>query len=415
MHAKKLVPQIRFKGFEEEWKKSELSEYGKCNSGYGFPISEQGSNDGIPFYKVSDMNEKENQVYMNKAKNYVSEKSALNNGWKSIDELPAILFAKVGAAVFLNRKRIVDKPFLMDNNMMAFSSKNKLNSKFLYFIFQRINIPELIQCGALPSINANDISKYQISTSRSWIEQEKIGSLFSNLDSLITSQELKLQKLQAIKQSLLDKMFASNNEKVPKIRFKGFEEEWKITYLENLANIFRGLTYNPSSISNKGIRVLRSSNIDVDKFKVFLDDIFVKPSSINIPYCKNGDILITAACGSPQLIGKHAIIKNIHEKSAVHGGFMLLVRTTWPDFLNASMWTNWYKNYLKNDVNGGNGAIGNINASSLLRAKLLYPSDKEQEKIGIFFNNLDTLITAQETKLEKLNNIKKSLLEKMFC
>ncbi|MFV8472010.1 restriction endonuclease subunit S [Mycoplasma sp. 1458C] len=143
--------------------------------------------------------------------------------------------------------------------------------------------------------------------------------------------------------------------------------------------------------------------------------MFVNNSCVNIPFCENGDILITAACGSQNLIGKHAIINNVMPNSATHGGFMLLVKSKNSFFLNSSMSTEWYRNYLANEVSGGNGSIGNINVSSLLKKQFLVPSDFEQQKIGQFFSSLDSLIHSQELKFEKLNNIKQALLEKMFC
>ncbi|MFV8474787.1 restriction endonuclease subunit S [Mycoplasma sp. Z631] len=201
------TPEIRFKIFNREWKISRLSEFGKCLSGYGFPISEQGNQGGIPFYKVSDMNINENYLVMNVANNYVSSDVAKDKGWKINSSLPAILFAKVGAAVMLNRKRITFIPFLIDNNMMSYSSNGILDNSFLYYIFYRINLPDLVQCGALPSINASDVLNMQVLISDNIYEQQKIGQFFSSLDSLIHSQEQKLEKLNNIKQALLEKMF----------------------------------------------------------------------------------------------------------------------------------------------------------------------------------------------------------------
>ena len=102
---------------------------------------------------------------------------------------------------------------------------------------------------------------------------------------------------------------------------------WKQRKFSDLAQLQRGLTYNPSNIRETGVRVLRSSNIREDQFNYDEDDVFVEPSSVNIPYVKNGDIIITSANGSSRLVGKHAIIKDIPENSAVHGGFMLIAKT----------------------------------------------------------------------------------------
>ena len=118
-------------------------------------------------------------------------------------------------------------------------------------------------------------------------------------------------------------------------------------------------------IEENGIRVLRSSNIDEDTFVYGDDDVFVNPKAVNIEPVRKNDILITSANGSSRLVGKHALIQEIPDDSAVHGGFMLLGRTKNYDFVNASMSSSWYTKFINVFVAGGNGAIGNLNKNDL--------------------------------------------------
>ena len=200
----------------------------------------------------------------------------------------------------------------------------------------------------------------------------------------------------------------------PKIRFKNFSDEWVEKKFSDIAQTRRGLTYKPLDIRINGIRVLRSSNINEDKFIFDNTDVFVTKKAINIDYVKNGDILITSANGSSHLVGKHAIIKNLPDKSAVHGGFMLLVTANNTEFLNASMGSAWYQKFISLFVSGGNGAIGNLNQNDLNNACLPIPNSEEQEKIGAFFSKLDKLIALHQSKFEKLQKIKKSCLQNLF-
>ena len=204
------------------------------------------------------------------------------------------------------------------------------------------------------------------------------------------------------------------NTKIPAIRFAGFSEAWEQRKLGEIAEIRRGLTYKPDDVKTSGIRVLRSSNINEEYFETYKDDVFVDEVAINIPYVKNGDIIITSANGSSRLVGKHAIIKNIPDNSMVHGGFMLVASTNEPEFLNSSMSSPWYAKFINIYVAGGNGAIGNLSKSDLDNQEILVPSVVEQQKIGAYFRNLDHLITLHQRKYEKLTNVKKSMLEKMF-
>ncbi|PLA82997.1 hypothetical protein CYR83_06205 [Ligilactobacillus agilis] len=166
----------------------------------------------------------------------------------------------------------------------------------------------------------------------------------------------------------------------------------------------RGLTYKPTDIDSTGIRVLRSSNIKKDTFVLSDDDIFVKESAINISFVENGDILITAANGSTNLVGKHAIIRDIPKNSAVHGGFMLITTSKEYEFLNALMSSNWYKKFIKKYVAGGNGAIGNLRKDDLDNQKICVPKKDEQEKIGAFFKQLDSLIALHQRKQNRTTN-----------
>ena len=113
-------PQLRFSGFADAWEQRKLGEVGKTQSGIGFPDAEQGGTEGVPFYKVSDMNKPGNEHEMVNANNYVNYEQLSRKKWKIIETVPAVIFAKVGAAIMLNRKRLVTSPFLIDNNTMAY-------------------------------------------------------------------------------------------------------------------------------------------------------------------------------------------------------------------------------------------------------------------------------------------------------
>ena len=245
-------------------------------------------------------------------------------------------------------------------------------------------------------------------------EQKAIGDYIDVLDNLITLHQRKYDKLVNVKKSMLEKMFPRDGANAPEIRFAGFTDPWEQRKFSELAEIRRGLTYKPSDICEDGIRVLRSSNINEDSFVIGKDDVFVRQEAINIPYAQAGDILITSANGSSRLVGKHAIIDGIADNSTVHGGFMLLASAKNPQFVNASMSSSWYAKFINIFVAGGNGAIGNLNKNNLDEQSVLVPSEPEQQQIGMFFQNLDNLITLHQRKLEKLNSIKKSMLEKMF-
>ncbi|MGU7901153.1 restriction endonuclease subunit S [Streptococcus suis] len=204
------------------------------------------------------------------------------------------------------------------------------------------------------------------------------------------------------------------NNNIPAYRFQGYTDAWELRRFSELAEIRRGLTYSPTSISKEGVRVLRSSNIDEDTFTFGEDDVFVDKWVVKIPLVKEGDILITAANGSSRLVGKHAIIKDLPANSAIHGGFMLLASCRNPEFVNSLMSSAWYTKFINLYVAGGNGAIGNLNKNDLDEQNVLVPNLKEQEAIGTFFSTLDRHITLHQRKLDTLKEQKKTYLKLLF-
>ena len=246
-------------------------------------------------------------------------------------------------------------------------------------------------------------------------EQEAIVIFISTIDSLIQSTSKKIESLKQVKAASLESMFPQEGETTPRVRFKGCEGEWEIIKFSDFAEIHRGLTYNPNNVMETGVRVLRSSNIDEDTFVTSKGDIFVAPNCVNIDYAKEGDILITAANGSPRLVGKHAIIRKTGSFPMVAGGFMYLVTSQESEFLNASMSSNWYYRFLKTGVAGGNGSIGNLSINDLMEAEFLIPIQKEERNmLADYFTSLDSQISLQSQRLEKLKQIKSACLDNMF-
>ncbi len=201
------VPEIRFKGFTRPWNVKKLGQVGETQSGIGFPDTEQGGKVGLPFFKVSDMSNLGSEHEMKTANNYVSKEQIARKKWKPIRRVPAIIFAKVGAAISLNRKRMVQSPFLIDNNTMAYLFDESWIPDFGRALFDTIDLSKYSQVGALPSYNGTDIEDIDIQMPKEKSEQEKIGIYFRQLDELIEQHRTQVDKLKQIKMACLEKMF----------------------------------------------------------------------------------------------------------------------------------------------------------------------------------------------------------------
>lgn len=240
-------------------------------------------------------------------------------------------------------------------------------------------------------------------------EQRKIGELLTCLDNLITLHQRKYEKLHNIKKSMLEKMFPKNGSNVPEIRFKGFTEAWEQRKLTEFVEFFSGLTYTPNDVQENGTLVLRSSNVSNGEV-VDADNVYVNPQVVNSENVKVGDIVVVVRNGSRSLIGKHAQIKAFMPNTVI-GAFMTGIRSECPEFTNALLNTSRFEEEIAMNMGA---TINQITGYMFSKMEFKVPCLDEQKKIGEYFEKLDNLITLHQRELEKLQNIKKSMLEKMF-
>lgn len=205
-------------------------------------------------------------------------------------------------------------------------------------------------------------------------------------------------------------MTMSNKKNVPEIRFKGFTEEWKFADLENLVEIFSGLTYSPTSVRNEGTLVLRSSNVKDGKI-VDADNVYVASKFVNSDYVACGDVIVVVRNGSRSLIGKHAMVDQAMNNTVI-GAFMTGLRYKQPEFLNALLDTKQFDSEIAKNLGA---TINQITNGAFKSMSFTIPQGiGEQKAIGNYFQGIDKLIVSSQAKLDKLKTIKKACLEKMF-
>jgi len=413
MSAENNVPAIRFKGFSGGWEEKKLETiFNKIRNafvGTATPYYVKSGN----FYLESN-NVKNGKINRN-TEVFINDEfyQKQSDKWLRTGDIVMVQSGHVGhtAVIPPELNNIAAHALIMFTD-----TKEEINPHFLNFQFQTIKsknrLSEITTGNTIKHILSSEMKEFYASFPH-FKEQNIVGNYFQQLDTLSTQHQKKHDKLLNLKKALLEKIFPKQGATVPEIRFKGFSGEWEEMEFKELAEVRRGLTYKPSDIEKDGVKVLRSSNINVDRFVLREDDVHVNKNAINIKLIEKGDILITSANGSSHLVGKHAVVSDL-DKETVHGGFMLVASTQRPFFLNASMSTVWYERFLSMHVAGGNGAIGNLKASTLEKQNILIPKDEEQAKIGNLFKHLDKLITQHQAQLNKLNNIKQACLEKMF-
>ena len=254
-----------------------------------------------------------------------------------------------------------------------------------------------------------DFFETNLTMPKNYAEQQQIGSFFQQLDHLITLHQRKYDKLHVLKKAMLEKMFPKNGSSVPEIRFKGFTDAWEQRKLTEFVEFFSGLTYTPNDVQENGTLVLRSSNVSNGEV-VDADNVYVNPQVVNSENVKVGDIVVVVRNGSRSLIGKHAQIKAFMPNTVI-GAFMTGIRSECPEFTNALLNTSRFEEEIAMNMGA---TINQITGYMFSKMEFKVPCLDEQKKIGEYFEKLDNLITLHQRELEKLQNIKKSMLEKMF-
>ena len=374
-------PRCFLGSFDFSWEQRKLGDIGKARSGVGFPDADQGGVTGVPFFKVSDMNLDGNENEMIVANNYVTAEQIADHRWSPITELPAIFFAKVGAAVMLNRKRLCRFPFLLDNNTMAYSlSPTKWDADFAKALFGTVDLTSLVQVGALPSYNAGDVESMGIYLP-SLFEQEQIGAFFKLLDNLITLHQRKCANLCSPSQVVFSLLFATST------------FSWEQRKLGDIADIVGGGT--PST----GNQSYWDGDIDWYAPAEIADQIYANSSQKKITglgyenssakMLPPGTVLFTSRAG----IGKTAILTR---KGCTNQGFQSIVphRGELDSYFIFSR-TGELKRY--GELVGAGSTFVEVSGKQMAVMELMMPPTmREQQTIGGFFQQLDHLITLHQ-------------------
>ncbi|HEL1620531.1 restriction endonuclease subunit S [Streptococcus suis] len=401
---KSTVPRLRFPGFTTTWKQRKLGEVGYAKSGVGFPEKEQGGTTGIPFFKVSDMNTNGNENELVVANNYVTDEQISKRKWRVITEVPAIFFAKVGAAVMLNRKRLIRHPFLLDNNTMTYVfNHTQWDTNFGKTLFETIDLIQLTQVGALPSYNSSDVENINISLP-TLPEQEAIGSFFSDLDQLITLHQRKLDDVKELKKALLQKMFPKGNgNDFPELRFPEFTDAWKQRKLGEEISFYNGRAYKQSELLDVGkYKVVRVGNFNTNE-KWYYSNLELEDSKT----IDTGDLIYLWATSFGPEIWKGA-------KSIYHYHIWKLIIKQVEKIDKNYLYTWLYQDKEKIAQNTNGSTMVHITKKMIENRDFEFPTLPEQEAIGSFFSDLDQLITLHQRQLDHLKLLKKALLQQMF-
>jgi len=412
MQDNEKKPALRFKGFTDPWEQRKLEEY--------LEVSGQKNFDGI--YSKEDVLSVSgdfgivNQIEF-QGRSFAGA-SVANYG---VVETGDIVYTK--SPLKSNPYGIIKankgKNGIVSTLYAVYKPKQSANPEFVQIYFEqdaRMNnyMHPLVNKGAKNDmkVSAENALKGQI-VFPDIEEQRTISEFFRNLDTLITLHQRKYEKLVNIKKSMLDKMFPQNGVSVPEIRFKGFTDPWEQRKLEEYLEVsgqknFEGIYTKEDVLSVSG-------DFGIVNQIEFQGRSFAGASVANYGVVETGDIVYTK---SPLKSNPYGIIKANKGKNGIVSTLYAVYKpkqSANPEFVQIYFEQDArMNNYMHPLVNKGAKNDMKVSAENALKGQIVFPDIKEQRTISEFFHNLDTLITLHQRKLEKLQNIKKSCLEKMF-
>ena len=422
MTKKSDAPAIRFKGFSDAWEQRKLGDIADIVGGGTPSTGNQSYWDGdIDWYAPAEIAD---QIYANSSQKKITGLGYENSSAKMLPP-GTVLFtsrAGIGKTAILTRKGCTNQGF-----QSIVPHRGELDS---YFIFSRTEelkrYGELVGAGStFVEVSGKQMAVMELMMPPTMREQQTIGGFFQQLDHLITLHQRKFEKLTNVKKSMLEKMFPQNGSSYPEIRFKGFTDPWEqrkfgevfdCTVPNNTLSRVE-LSYDEGTVLNVhygDVLIKYGSVLDVQK-----DDIPRIPhrciEDFNGALLQDGDVII-ADTAEDETTGKACEIGNLQGSAIVSGLHTMVCRPRNRmalGYLGYYLNSNAYHHQLLPLMQGIK--VLSLSRSNIQKTSVSYPSAmKEQQLIASYFSQLDHLITLHQRELEKLQNIKKSMLEKMF-
>lgn len=412
MEQKKQTPQVRFKGYADTWEQRKLSELAEKTYGGGTPATsnEVFWNGNIPWIQSSDV--VDGKLFGVESRKHITQEGLNNSATQLVPPNSIAIITRVGVG------KLAFMPFAYTTSQ-DFLSLSKLNTEpffTVYACYKKLQSElNAVQGTSIKGITKDELLAKIIMVPQ-YAEQKQIGVFLRNLDNFITLHQRKYNKLLNLKKAMLEKMFPQNGSLYPEIRFKGFTDAWEPHKLSNFGKATAGTSIE-SEFSEQGVyKVISIGSYSEDSIYRDQGIRAVKSDKTVNRILNKGDItmILNDKTASGNIIGRVLLI----EKSGVYVYNQRTERIEVDNeyYDSQFIYTMLNAPEIRDKIikqSQGNTQIY-VNWTSVSQTDYLVPQIEEQIKIGEYFKNLDNLITLHQCKLEKLKQIKKSCLEKMF-
>ena len=403
-------PRIRFRGFTEDWEQRKLDEL-TISIGDGLHGTPKYDENGS-YYFINGNNLVNSKVSVTEETKKVAFE-ALSNDDRRLDST-SILMSINGTIGTLAR---YNNESIMLGKSVAYITPKNINRDFLFYQLQG----NVIQSYFYKNLTGTTIKNLGLGTIKNVIvmstlseEESKIGQFFYKLDQYITLHQCKLKKLNLAKKSLLQKLFPRNGSQIPGVRFKGFTDAWE---QRKLCQITTRVTRKNGDQSDLPLTISAQDGL-VDQRKYFNRQVASRDMS-NYYLIKKGEFAYNKSYSEGYPFGavKRLDYYDIGALSTLYILFEITDNNISSDFIVSYYMTHlWYKEISKRAAEGArNHGLLNISTEDFFDSELNIPNSiEEQVKIGNFIKQFDKFITLHQRKLERLQEVKKGLLQKMF-
>lgn len=386
-------PKIRFKGFEGEWNSPSIEKVFEVRNGYTPSKSVESYWIGgtIPWFRMEDI--RASGGFLEDSIQHITPKAVKNNGLFEKDSIIMATTATIGVHAQLIADSLANQRFT--NFSIRKSLREGIIAKYVYYAFFGIDewAVKNTNSGGLLSVNMPFLLKHPFFVP-SLPEQRALASYFTSLDAQIAASTSRLSSLKQIKAASLLNMFPQKGEMVPRVRFKGFQGEWKEIKLGEIFSVEIGEFVIKTKQKNNASYPVYNGGVSNTGFY----DCYNQEGPKIIVSARGANAGYVNYCTTDFWAGNSCYSIGAKNNDELKFFFYFLKR--------------FQDIYMKNQYSA---SIPSISKQQILRTNLIYPSLPEQRAIASYFTALDAQITLHRERLEKLKQIKAACLEKMFA
>ena len=398
----------------EDWEALPARDIGVFKGGSGFPLTAQGNTSGeYPFFKVSDMNNEGNEIFMVAANHYISEQTRKRLGATAFPT-DSIVFAKVGAAVFLERKKILGQPSCIDNNMAAFVlDTTRADVRFVHSLLLSTKLGGLVATTALPALNNKQLGGMVLAVPP-LPEQRAIATALSDVDALLEGLDRLIAKKRDLKQAAMQQLLTGAT------RLPGFHGEWEVKRLGDHVTFLRNGVNSRAELLPEGrVKYLHYGDIHASQEAFMSPDIlpFLPTDKARaLDRLRDGDLVFADASEDMGGVSKSVEMKDMGDIEIVAGLHTIAAR------FDKAMLADGFKGFLQffpsftahlRRLAAGTKVYA-TNRAHIASAEIKLPTPTEQSAIAAVLSDMDAELAALETQREKTRSIKQAMMQELL-